>query len=165
MHYQRKQMVANYESEGDAQTIVSRLENLHHASVFTIWTSRVVPMLQPNAASWPAPSVALVRGTVLGAADFTAYYPSEALGRFALRDGKADFSKPIPRTEWRTLHAEDQFDAVLYPGPEPPVIVQRSREECADTARLDETLRRMSVAGPPQIAAQLKQFCGAANPN
>jgi hypothetical protein len=163
MHYQRKQLVANYESEGDAQTIVSRLEHVHHAAVFTIWTSRVIPMLQANAASWPVPSIALVRGTPLGAADFTAYYPSESMSRFALRDGKADFSKPIPRTEWRTLRAEDQFDAVLYPGPERPVMVQPSRDRCADTADLDELIRRMIVStGPPERANQLKQFCGIA---
>jgi hypothetical protein len=165
MHYQRKQLLANYESEGDAQTIVSRLEHIHHASVFTIWTSRVIPMLQADAASWPVPSIALVRGTALGVADFTAYYPSESMGRFALRDGKADFSNRIPRTNWRTLHAEDQFDAVLYPGPKPAVIVQPSRDRCADKAGIDELLRRMMVAGPPPMADQLKRFCDVAASN
>jgi len=48
-----------------------------------------------------------VRGTVLGAADFTAYYASEAMGRFAIRDGKPDFRAPIARDQWRTLRAED----------------------------------------------------------
>ena len=35
--------------------------------------------------AWPAPSIAIVRGTPLGAADFTFYYPSETMGRFAIR--------------------------------------------------------------------------------
>src|SRR3954468_1903027 len=91
MHFQRKNIGANYESEGPAETIVSRLENKWGASVFTIFTADV-SSLQPDAASWPSPSIALVRGTVLGAADFTAYVPSEAMGRFAIHDGKPDFS-------------------------------------------------------------------------
>src|SRR5712672_2467000 len=79
MHFQRKNIVANYESEGPAETIVSRLENKHGAKVFTIFTADV-SSLQPDAASWPSPSLAIIRGTVLGAADFTKYYPSEAMG-------------------------------------------------------------------------------------
>ncbi len=162
MHYQRKQLVANYESEGDAQTIVSRLESLYHARVFTIWTSRVIPAIQANAAAWPVPSVALIRGTQLGAADFTVYYPSEAMGRFALRDGKADFSRRIPRAEWKTLRAEEQFDAVLFPGAEPSPPARPSRDRCADTAAITELLRRMAIAIPPQdpAANQLRRLCG-----
>jgi len=162
MHYQRKQIAANYESEGDAQTIVSRLEETYRARVFTIWTSRVIPMLQASAAGWPVPSVAVVRGTVLGAADFTMYFPSEAIGRFALRDGKADFSHPIPREQWRTLRAEEQFDAVLYPGAMPSAVVQPTRDRCRDTAAITELLRRMAVAAPPVVADQLRRFCGVA---
>ena len=148
MHFQRKNLGANYESEGPAQTIVSRLENVFKAKVFTIWTARNIAALQADVASWPVPSIAVVRGTPLGAADFTFYYPSEAMGRFAIRDGTPDFSTPIPRDRWRTLRAEDQFDAVLYPGPQPSANVQPLPERCADKADVDEHLRRMAVGGP-----------------
>jgi hypothetical protein len=137
MHFQRKNLVANYESEGPAQTIVSRLENVFKAKVFTIWTSRNIAKLQADVACWPAPSVSVVRGTLLGTADFTVYYPSEVMGRFAIRDGKPDFSKQIPCDQWRTLRAEDQFEAVLYPGPEPSAIARPSPERCADKAEVD----------------------------
>jgi hypothetical protein len=161
MHFQRKNLGANYESDGLAQTIVSRLENVFKARVFTLWTSRDIAKLQADVASWPVPSVSAVRGTPLGSADFTFYYPSEAMGRFAMRDGKPDFSEQSPREQWRTLRAEDQFDAVLFAGPEPSAIVQHSPERCADKADIDEHLRRMALGGPPKLATELKEFCAA----
>lgn len=160
MHFQRKNIGANYEFEGPAETIVSRLENKYRARVFTIWTADV-SALQPDAASWPSPSLALVRGTVLGAADFTAYYPSEAMGRFAIKDGKPDFSAAIPREQWKTLRAEDQFDAVLYLGKGPSPVVPLDPARCADKAEFEEHLRRMTVSGvPPVEAERLRRLCG-----
>jgi hypothetical protein len=160
MHFQRRNLNANYESEGPAETIVSRLENTWGARVFTIFTADV-SALQPDAASWPTPSLALVRGTVLGAADFTSYYPSEAIGRFAIKDGKPDFSAPIPREQWKTLRAEDQFDAVLYTGKGPSPHVPLDPSRCADKAEFQEHLRRMTVSGvPPFEAERLKTLCG-----
>lgn len=160
MHFQRKNIVANYESEGPAETIVSRLENKWGAKVFTIFTADVAS-LQPDAASWPTPSLAIIRGTVLGAADFTAYYPSEAMGRFAIRDGKPDFSAQIPREQWKTLRAEDQFDAVLYTGKGPSPRVDLDPARCAEKAEFEEHLRRTVVSGvPPFEAERLKNLCG-----
>src|SRR5207302_4986746 len=160
MHFQRKNIGANYESEGPAETIVSRLENRYGAKVFTIWTADVSP-LQPDAATCPRPSLAIVRGTVLGAADFTAYYPSDAMGRFAIKDGKPDFSAPIPREQWKTLRAEDQFDAVLYAGKGPSPIVPLDPARCADKAEFQEHVRRTQVSGvPPMEAERLKRLCG-----
>jgi hypothetical protein len=160
MHFQRKNIGANYESEGPAETIVSRLENKWRAKVFTIFTADV-GALQPDAAAWPSPSLAIVRGTALGAADFTAYYPSEAMGRFAIKDGKPDFSAPIPREQWKTLRAEDQFDAVLYVGRGPSPIVEPDPARCTDKADLQERLRRITVSGLPPIEAErLTKFCG-----
>jgi hypothetical protein len=115
-------------------------------------------------ARWPVPSIAIVRGTALGAADFTFCYPSEDMGRVAIRDGKPDFSRPIPRDQWRNLRAEDQFDAVLYPGPEPSAEVTPSVERCADKVDMNEHLRRMAIGAPPPLADQLKEFCAAAAP-
>ena len=143
---------------------MSRLEGRTGTKVFAIWTSTDLAKLQPDVARWPVPSIAIVRGTVLGAADFTFYYPSEAMGRIPIRDGKPDFSHPIPRDQWRRLRAEDQFDAVLYPGPEPSAEVTPSVERCADKADINEHLRRMAVAGPPALADELKEFCAAAAP-
>jgi hypothetical protein len=159
MHFQRKNIAANYEFEGPAETIVSRLENKWGAKVFTIFTADVAS-LQPDAASWPTPSLAIIRGTVLGAADFAKYYPSEALGRFAIKDGKPDFSAPIPRDQWKALRAEDQFDAVLYMGPGPSPRIDLDPARCADKAEFEEHLRRTAATGvPPVEAERLKKLC------
>jgi hypothetical protein len=157
MHFQRKNIGANYQSEGPAETIVSRLENKWSATVFTIFTADV-SALQPDSASWPSPSLAIVRGTVLGAADFTKYYPSEAMGRFPIKNGQPDFSEPIPKEQWKTLKAEDQFDAILYTGkgPSPTVIPDPAR--CADKADIEERLRRNAVIG--FSGDSLKKLCG-----
>ena len=158
MHFQRKNVTANYESEGPAETIVSRLENRWGAKVFTIFTADVSP-LQPDAATWPTPSLAIVRGTVLGAADFTAFH-KEDMPRVAIRDGKPDFSAPIPREQWKVLRAEDQFDAVLYTGAGPSPRVELDPARCAEKAEFEEHLRRMSVSGiPPFETERLKKLC------
>jgi hypothetical protein len=158
MHFQRKNIVANYESRGQAESIVSRLEEKWGARVFTIFTVPDVSALLPEAAEWRAPSLAIVRGTVLGAADFTFYYPSEAMGRFHIRDdGTPDFSTPIPREEWKSLRAEDQFDAVLVTRAH-PVPVSPSAARCADKADITERLRRATLTGIGVEA--LKQLCG-----
>jgi hypothetical protein len=160
MHFQRKNLIANYESEGPAETIVSRLENKWGAKVFTIFTADV-SALQPDSASWPSPSLAIIRGTVLGAADFAKYYPSEAMGRFPIKNGQPDFSDPIPKEQWKTLKAEDQFDAILYTGRDPSPRVDLDPSRCADKIEFEEHLRRMTVSGVPAFEAErLKKLCG-----
>lgn len=159
MHFQRKNMIANYESEGPAETIVSRLESKWGAKVFTIFTaSTALVKGLADVASWPAPSLAVVRGTVLGALDFTFYYPSEALGRIAIRDGRPDFSAQIPREQWTTLRAEDQFDAVLYTGEANRTQVRPAATRCTDKADIQERKRRATLTGIGVDA--LKQLCG-----
>jgi hypothetical protein len=165
MHFQRKNIGANYESEGLAATIVSLLEK-SGVRLFSIFTTGEIPKVQPDAESWPAGSIALIRGNVLGAADFTAYYPlGTRMNRFPLRDGNPDFSAPIPREQWRTLRAEDQFDAVLYPGRQPSENVQVDPVRCRDDVYMAERLRRIGAAGlPPAVLERLKQYCAAAAP-
>jgi hypothetical protein len=52
MHFQRKNIVANYESEGPAETVVSRLEHTWGATVFTIFTvGRSLATLQRDVAA------------------------------------------------------------------------------------------------------------------
>ena len=71
-HLQRKQMLSNYDmSHPVAQTIVSLLES-SGVNVFTVWgnTRADLETLQASIASWPRPSLTLVRGNVLGATDF-----------------------------------------------------------------------------------------------
>jgi hypothetical protein len=170
MHFQRKQMLANYESagEGPLATVVSALElSGSRTKVFSIWstTNAELSDLQPDVSTWRVPSLAVLRGTVLGAADFSRYYPPEyspmAATRFAIRDGKL---VPISHDEWRSLKMEDQFDAVLYLGPRSAITVvaprQLSPELCADPEFLPKRLARLALTGLPPIEAErLKQLC------
>jgi hypothetical protein len=111
MHAQRKNLLDNYESEGIAETLISRLESKTGIKAFTIWWDSNLPTRQPEAASWPIPSVALARSTPLGAADFASYYTASV--RFSIRDGKL---VPISRDQRRALPMAEQFDAILYLG-------------------------------------------------
>ena len=88
MHLQRKQLLANYASEGLAETLVSRLESIADTRVFTIKTEMAVDLttIQADVATWPKPSLAILRGTTLGAADFTRYYPYNS-PRMIVRNG------------------------------------------------------------------------------
>lgn len=160
-HLHRANPARNYEPEG---TIVSLLERTPKINVFTIWTTerdKDLTALQPDTVSWPAPSVAMIRGTVLGAADFTFYWPYVST-RVVVRGGTRT---PIPRHQWRVRNMEDQFDAVLYLGPSSSItIAQLPHALCADAAYMEMRLRRMALmpGGQGQIDA-LKSYCAAHN--
>jgi hypothetical protein len=113
MHAQRRNVLTNYDmTHWLAQTMVSNLERATSARIFTIWhRNETIRKLQPSVASWRAPSLALLRGTVLGAADFATYASAERRVRI-----RGDDLIPIPANEWRVLPMEEQFDAVLYLG-------------------------------------------------
>jgi hypothetical protein len=84
-----------------AQIVVSLVESKAAGEVFAIWTQTWADLkvLQADVIAWPVPSLAIVRGTLLGAIDFASYFPSEP-GRLALHNGqRAD----VPREQWRSL--------------------------------------------------------------
>ena len=107
------------------------------------------------------PSLALVRGTTLGALDFTEIDTAPP-SRATIRDGKI---VPVPREEWRTLRLEDQFDAVLKLADASPATSARmplTREQCVDPWTA-EWRRRISMSSGPQEKAALRQLdedCG-----
>lgn len=158
-HFQRRNVVANFDMDTwQAQTIVSLLERSGPVDVFTIWSSRNLAELQPDAASWRTPSLATIRGTALGAVDAAKYFGWG--GRFAVRGGKM---VQIPKEEWRSLPAEEQFDAVLYLGPPSAMTEsQWSPALCADAAYMEMRLKRIAVSGIPQAEAdRLKTYCAS----
>ncbi len=158
-HFQRKNVVANFDMDTwQAQTIVSLLERSGPVDVFTVWSSRNLAELQPDAASWRTPSLAAIRGTALGAVDAAKYFGWG--GRFAVRGGKM---VQVPKEEWRSLPAEEQFDAVLYLGPPSKMTEsQWSPALCADAAYMEMRLKRIAVSGIPQAEAdRLKTYCAS----
>ena len=162
MHLQRRNLFSNYEpQESAAPTIVSLLESAAATKVFTIWVNANLEKLQADVASWGKPSLAIIRGTVLGAADFTFYYPY-SVPRMVVIDGKA---VPVARDQWRSLRMEDQFDAVLYPGAASAITYSRlSPALCVDSTYMEMRLRRMGLQGMTGEAERLKQYCRAAAP-
>ena len=158
LHLQRKNIDANYETFELAETVVSFVARDPAARLFTVWTPTNLDLatLQADAARWKRPSLALIRGTQLGAIDFGAWWPAPR-PRFVLRDGKPS---PLAKQDWRLLHMEDQFDAILYLGP--PASITRSEltaEQCADASWLKMRIDRMTLLGHYDQANALKQRC------
>jgi hypothetical protein len=167
-HLQRRQIVSNYDmSTWQAQTIVSLLERDAGVRVFNIWT-----LLDRNAqlpegvASWRVPSLAIMQGTTLGAADFGTY--SRGLGdgiRFVVRaePGAAAAYQlvPLPREEWKTMRMEDQFNALLYLGPPSSTTdAPMPAGLCQDTQFVKTHIERLALFAPPVEIENFKRSCG-----
>jgi hypothetical protein len=154
MHLQRHDYAHNYEpSDG----IVEVLERNAPGSVFSIWTNAFIDLqaVQPSVSSWPNPSLAILKGTSLGARDFATYYPFPIYLRD--KDGKINPQKPT-----RPLHMEEQFDAILYIGPKSSITYSSlSPELCGDQAYLVMRAARRQLfaglAGPAQGSVALKK--------
>lgn len=100
--------------------------------------------MQPDTAAWKVPSLAMLRGTTLGAADYTFYWPFKG-PRVTVQDGKRT---PVPPDQWRTLRMEDQFDALLYLGrPSELTIARVPRSLCADAEYMKMRLGRLTMLG------------------
>ena len=141
MHLQRHDYAHNYEP-GDG--IVEALERNAPGSVFSIWTNAFIDLqaVQPGVSSWPNPSLAIVKGTLLGARDFATYYPFPIYLRD--KDGKINPQKPT-----RPLRMEEQFDAILYIGPKASITYSSlSPELCSNPTYLAmRAARRQLFAG------------------
>jgi len=140
-HLVRQNTVAGA-PDPSARGIVGQLEREGTTKVFSIHTETRLDLgtLQPDAASWPRPSLALIRGTVLGAADF-------------------------PAGPGRPVRNEDQFDAFLYLGPPSRITIsQLPRALCSDREYMEMRLGRMATLRPPPDAPftpvdRLKEYC------
>ena len=147
MHLRRKHMGADFMTEDpgtktrvDGRTLTEQLESATGTPVFTIWVHEAaseLTALQPDIASWPVPSITLLRGTALGAKDFAFYYPASR-----------DPVRPM----------EDKVDAILYLGP-PSTLTQArlSPSVCAESAYMQIRLGRMALVGMP--TERLKNYC------
>jgi hypothetical protein len=160
-HLQRRQIVANYDmSTWQAQTIVSLLEQDRSVRVFNIWTL-VDRGIEPpeGVASWRIPSLALLRGTLLGARDFGLY--SRGLGegsRFAVTGGGL---VAVPREEWKMMRMEDQFEALLYLGPPASMTTDTfPAARCADAEFVKRRVDRLTRFAPPVEVQNFKKVCG-----
>jgi hypothetical protein len=142
---------------GAQPTVVSLLSQIAPDLVFGIGTptSADLPRIQPDTAHWPAPSIALLKDTVLGAAPFAPFY--------AVRAGR-DAPDAMRGEPWDSLRMGDQFDALLYLGPPATItLAPVSAARCADAGYMSMRLTRMALVpwGKFQIE-RLKRVCAAA---
>jgi hypothetical protein len=125
------------------QSIVTILEAAH-TPVFSIWTNVAAELskFDDAVAAWKAPSLATLRGTILGRVNMSVY-----LGP-AAGDVSPEWLAPI----------EDQFDAVLYLGPLSTITFERPASwPCSDPA-LNERVRRGNLQRPG-LGDRVKQTC------
>lgn len=114
------------------------------AKPFTIWTNVGLELstVQADVQTWPAPSLAIVRGTPLGRANLAAYLGPNA------GDVAPEWLAPM----------EEQFDAVLYLGPLSAIVLDRPPAwPCAEPA-FAERVRRANLQRPG-MGDQIKSRC------
>jgi hypothetical protein len=159
-HLQRRQIATNYDmSAWQAQTVVSLLERDHAGRVFNIWTLNRSVELPERTELWRVPSLALLRGTTLGASDFAVYDRGPGDGsRFGVKAGQL---VSIPREEWKVMRMEDQFDAFLYLGP-PAAMTTTSVPVslCKDADFVKRRIDRLTRFGPPVEVQNFRKACG-----
>jgi hypothetical protein len=151
LHFNRKAVRPAPGAPDGSNNIVDLIEGAG-TKVFAVHTVTIrvdLRTLQPDVASWPKPSLSLLRGTVLGAADFTTYYPAANLKD---ADGKPLFPRPM----------EQQFDALLYLAPPSDITMSRmSPALCADPEYMKMRLGRVNLLGMTRDVERLNQQCPA----
>ena len=112
--------------------------------VFTIWTNAAFELssAQADVQQWPVPSLARVRGTMLGRVGFAKYLGSNA------GDVPPEWLAPM----------EEQFDAVLYLGPLSTITLDRPTPWRCDEPAWPERIRRANLQRPG-MGDRLKTQC------
>ena len=148
-HLQRKQQASNYVMDSPlAQTVISLLER---DGLRTFIITRIEE--RDEAKSWPVPSLAIIRGTTIGAEDVRPL----GLPRVSVNDDGTFV--PIPKERWATMKREDQYDAVLRLAPH--VAADISPAVCTDRSLVEEHLRRIALTGIPQFEVdRVRKLCG-----
>jgi hypothetical protein len=157
-HLMRQEILTNYDmTSWQAQTIVSLIEAPGGAPVFTVRQEGSLTKWQPKAASWKPMSLTIVKGTVMGAADFSEF--EDPGQRYSIR-GEEDFV-PVPRERWAARRLEEIVDAILYVGPASGhTTAPISASLCADPAYVKMRLDRIASMGlPPGEADRVKKDC------
>jgi hypothetical protein len=140
------------------ETIVALLEK-SGTKVFSIRTSTSnLAELQPDIATWTAPKLTVLAGTPLGQASFLFYYPDDIYIRRP--DNTWEQVKADPE---RSPLMQEQFDAVLYIGPESSITYSKlNRKTCADQQYMQMRIGRMKISAGPNAAsagAELQEYC------
>ena len=147
-HLMRQEILTNYDmTSWQSQTIVSLIEAPGGTRVFTVRAEGSLTKWQADTASWKPMSFTAVRGTALGAADFSEFESPDQ--RYRIR-GDDDFV-PIPRDQWASRRLEDIVDGILYIGPESGRTSAGIWPQlCADPGYVKMRLDRIALIGLPR---------------
>jgi CubicO group peptidase (beta-lactamase class C family) len=135
-------------------SIVNQLENAG-VKVFSIWTftspGQDLTALQADIASWPKPSLTLIKDTTLGVAPFTFYYP-KGLGRITRLGPNGPIAIDLGEEIGGVM--QEQFDALLYLGPKSEITYAGLQKSlCADPDYVEMRANRLSAMRPPGAPA------------
>jgi len=159
-HLMRQEILTNYDmTSWQSQTIVSLIEAPGGTRVFTVRVEGSLTKWQADTAAWKPMSLTAVRGTALGAADFSEFEQPEQ--RYRIR-GEEDFV-PIPRDQWARRRLEDIVDGILYVGPESDQTTPGIWPQlCADPGYVKMRIDRITLVGLPAAQADaVKRVCKA----
>lgn len=150
-HFQRRDVFTNFQpTPGDRAGLLEQIERTHPGTTYNIWANTNTDDLGvpgSRKASWPVPSLILLKGTTLGQRDFiTVLAPSNGpQQRTKIVNGKR---VEIPTTEYAAFKLEDNFDALLYLGPKGAITkVPDALDTYADEDYFREVVRRSRVLG------------------
>ena len=157
-HLMRQEILTNYDmTSWQSQTIVSLIEAPGGTRVFTVRVEGSLTKWQADTASWKPMTFTAVRGTVLGAADFSEF--EDPGQRYRIR-GEDDFV-PIPRDQWASRRLEEIVDGILYVGPK-QTTAGIWPQLCADPGYVKTRIDRITLLGLPQAQADaVERVCTA----
>jgi hypothetical protein len=119
-HIVRRDVYRNFEpTPGDFAGVVEQIERFNPKSTYSVWANTVnddLGVSESNLALFPIPSLVMLKGTTLGARDFTSVLAKETreANRIKFENGKRI---SIAKDEFAKLSLEENVDALLYLGP------------------------------------------------
>jgi hypothetical protein len=155
-HLMRQEILTNYDmTSWESQTIVSLIEAPGGTPVFTVRAEGSLTKWQPDAGLWKPMTLIAVRGTSLGAADFSEFESPDQ--RYEIR-GEEDFA-PIPRKQWASRRLEEIVDGILYTGPD-KTSSGIWPQLCTDPGYVKMRVDRIALIGlPPTQTDAVKRVC------
>ena len=101
--------------------------------------------LQPDMRTWPVPSLSVLRGTTIGEAPFSFFYPHEMMIFRRDTSGKI-LSERIGPDPIRSPQLQDEFDALLYLGPTTSIPMSHlTATQCGDPAYVAMRRKRLEL--------------------
>jgi len=147
-HFHRKRLYWNFKnteyaddySKQSTNSIVNQLEQAN-AKVFSVTTNtrHDLASIQGSISKWPKPSIAILKGNILGAAPYAEYYPFSV---HPIND--KGVRVPVKSIPDKSPRMEEEYNAVLYLGPVESITFRKlPKEICLDEEYLKIRLKSL----------------------